>query len=226
MSARYAVLVVAKAPVPGEAKTRLCPPVTPRQAADLAAASLLDTLDAVLALPDAAPVIALAGALDSAARRDEVGRALARCTVLPQRGEGFGARLAHAHADTVAALPGLPVVQIGMDTPQVTGRLLASVAHELVSADGVLGPAADGGWWALGLRDPARASVLDRVPMSRRDTAARTRAALEGSGLRLSEAPRLRDVDTIADAELVAAAAPDGRFAAALRAVSWQAVTR
>lgn len=226
MSPRFAVLVVAKAPVPGLAKTRLCPPATPEQAADLAAASLLDTLDAVLAVPDAAPVVALTGAPEFAARRTELERALAHCTVLPQRGEGFGARLAYAHADTAVAAPGIPVVQIGMDTPQLTGDLLAAVAEGLAVNEAVLGPATDGGWWVLALRDPARASVLVRVPMSRPDTAARTRAALEGSGLRLGHAPELRDVDTMTDADLVAATAPDGRFAAALKAVPGQAVAR
>ena len=69
--ARAALVVLAKAPVPGKVKTRLCPPTTPDQAARIAAAAFLDTLDAVLTVPDVIPVVALAGdlanAVDSAA---------------------------------------------------------------------------------------------------------------------------------------------------------------
>jgi glycosyltransferase A (GT-A) superfamily protein (DUF2064 family) len=77
--------------------------------------------------------------------------------------------------------------------------------------------AVDGGFWALALRDPAQATVLRAVPMSRADTGARTAAALMGRGLGLAYGPVLRDVDTAADAVAVAHDVPDGRFAAAVR---------
>ena len=64
----FVLLVVAKAPVPGLAKTRLCPPATPAQAAEIAAAALLDTLDAVYAVPGALPAVALTGDLGAAVR--------------------------------------------------------------------------------------------------------------------------------------------------------------
>ncbi|WP_199431229.1 TIGR04282 family arsenosugar biosynthesis glycosyltransferase [Qaidamihabitans albus] len=222
MTDAYGALVVAKAPVPGLVKTRLCPPATPLQAAELAAAALLDTLDTVLAAPGAVPVVALTGDLGAASRSDEIARTLRRCTMLAQRGDGFGARLANAHADTAAALPGLAVVQIGMDTPQVTPGRLGTVARLLRpgGADAVLGPATDGGWWVLGLRDPRHALALTGVPMSRPDTGSLTRHALEAMGLRTATAPQLSDVDTMADAELVAETAPRGRFATALRAAT------
>lgn len=60
------LLVVAKAPEPGRAKTRLAAAVGERAAAEIAAAALLDTLDAVAAAPVAARVVALTGALISA----------------------------------------------------------------------------------------------------------------------------------------------------------------
>ncbi|TKG68329.1 TIGR04282 family arsenosugar biosynthesis glycosyltransferase [Prauserella endophytica] len=219
MNVDCAVLVVAKAPVPGLAKTRLCPPATPAQAAELAAAALLDTLDAVLATPGTVPVVALTGDLPAAARSTELRVALRRCTVIPQRGEDFAERLVHAHTDTAVATDRLPVLQIGMDTPQVTPGLLRSTADLLRRDEAVLGPAEDGGWWALALRDPERARALGAVPMSRPDTGALTRRALESAGLRTGTATRLSDVDRMSDAGLVAGMAPDGRFAAALRTV-------
>lgn len=210
------LLVVARAPVPGATKTRLCPPATPDQAADIAAAALLDTLDAVAATPGVTPVVALAGPIRGAAREDGIVRALARLTVLSQHGSTFPQRLANVHADTAAAFPGRPVLQIGADTPQVTPALLADCLDRLAHADAVLGPAGDGGWWALGLRDPCHADALTGVPTSRGDTGTRTRHALVALGLRVTGAPVLIDVDTMADAAAVAALAPDSRFAVAV----------
>jgi glycosyltransferase A (GT-A) superfamily protein (DUF2064 family) len=212
-----ALLVVAKAPVPGAAKTRLSPPATPQQAAAIAAAALLDTLDAVRATPGVTPVVAHAGRLADATRSAEIRAALAGWRLLPQRGTAFADRLANAHADTAALLPGRPVLQIGMDTPQVRAELLAAAAERLAGTDAVLGAAADGGWWALGLRDPAHAAALRDVPMSTAETGQRTRAALAGRRLRIAELPMMSDVDTWASAVEVAAAAPGGRFAAAVR---------
>jgi glycosyltransferase A (GT-A) superfamily protein (DUF2064 family) len=104
-----------------------------------------------------------------------------------------------------------------MDTPQVDARLLDAVAAGLGRADAVLAPAVDGGWWALALRRPEAAEVLREVPMSRPDTGARTADALRRAGLVVSTGPLLSDVDSAVDAWAVAAAAPSGRFAAAVR---------
>ncbi|MCR6484064.1 DUF2064 domain-containing protein [Amycolatopsis sp. OK19-0408] len=226
MTARFALLVVAKAPIPGLAKTRLSPPATPAQAAEIAAAALLDTLDAVCATPGAAPIVAMTGDLDAAARGAEIGLALRRATVIPQRGWDFGARLANAHADTAAVHAGLPVLQIGMDTPQVTPESLAAAAAPIVhdGQDAVLGPAEDGGWWALGLADPRHAQVLAGVPMSRDDTGERTLRALTECGLHPRTTRQLSDVDTMTDARAVAAACSGSRFATAVAAVHGRAV--
>jgi rSAM/selenodomain-associated transferase 1 len=217
MTDAFCLLVVAKAPVPGFAKTRLCPPATPAEAAEIAAAALLDTLDAVAATPGAVPVVAATGEFAAAARSAELAHALWPMTVIRQRGEGFAQRLANAHQD--AAVPGLPVLQIGMDTPQVTPDLLAKAAALLTSEhDAVLGPADDGGWWALGLGNPTAASVLAGIPMSRADTGERTLRALTEAGLRTTKLDQLSDVDTMDDAERVASVC-GGRFAKAVAAV-------
>ena len=204
------LLIVAKAPVPGLAKTRIAATVGPEAAADLAAAALLDTLDVATGC-DAEVVVAITGDLGTAARGDEIKDALAGVSVIQQRGAGLAERIAHAHAD--AAGHG-PVVQIGMDTPQVTADDLAA-ADAFVRSDGaVLGLATDGGWWLLGLDDATRAEFLADIPMSAADTGARTSAAL-GAGLpRLRE---LRDMDTWADAVAIAADVPDRRIAETAR---------
>jgi uncharacterized protein len=218
------LLVVAKAPVAGLAKTRLCPPATPRQAAAVAAAALLDTLEAVAAVPSVQRVLAYTGQFTDAEAAAEIRAALAGWHLVPQRGDGFGERLANAHADTAAAFPGQPVLQIGMDTPQVTPSLLAAALRRLATADAALGMAEDGGWWALGLRDPTKASALRSVPMSTPDTGGLTRLALADRGLRIVDLPVLSDVDTWDDALAVAESVPDTRFAREILALTgWEA---
>ncbi|WP_245548251.1 TIGR04282 family arsenosugar biosynthesis glycosyltransferase [Nocardia pneumoniae] len=205
------LLVLAKAPVAGFAKTRLTPPLTPHEAADLAAASLLDTLEAVLHTDVAHRVVALTGDLTAAERRGELRRLLAHFRVVPQRGRTFGERLANAHAD--AARAALPVLQIGMDTPQIDATQLTRAAGELVdTGDAVLGPATDGGWWALGLPTPQPARALITVPMSTHRTGLLTRKAVQQCGLHVRTLPTHSDVDRFEDAMRVATSTR-GRFA-------------
>ena len=139
------LLVVAKAPEPGRAKTRLAATVGDRVAADIAAAAPLDTLDAVAAVPVAARVVPLTGDLDAAASGAEIRQRLESFTVIAQRGDNFGDRLANAHADAGMGSGGHPVLQIGVDTPQVTADLLAACARRLLEVRAVLGLACDGG---------------------------------------------------------------------------------
>ena len=209
-----AVLVMAKAPVPGQVKTRLGASVGDDTAAELAAACLLDTLDVcetVFTGRDRRH-LALAGDLDAAPMRDVLAQRLAGWTVHHQRGAGFAARLTHAHADEACAT-GLPVVQIGMDTPHLSALDLGDVADRVgVGNDAVLGPAEDGGWWVLALTTPGFAQCLGGVEMSTERTCVDTLAALQGTGARVDSAATLRDVDTPHDAAVVAAAAPGIRF--------------
>jgi glycosyltransferase A (GT-A) superfamily protein (DUF2064 family) len=198
-----AILVVAKAPVPGLAKTRLAATVGNAAAADIAAAALLDTLDAVAAAPVAARIVAMTGDLDAASHSAELRARLTDFTVVGQRGDDFADRLANAHHDASAAAGGLPVLQIGMDTPQVSAELLAECARGLVSSDAVLGMATDGGWWVLGITDPGTAECLRTVPMSTPETGAETLAALQGTGVGVTLVPELVDVDTVDDIDVV-----------------------
>jgi glycosyltransferase A (GT-A) superfamily protein (DUF2064 family) len=208
------VLIVAKAPEPGRAKTRLAATVGDQLAAEIAAAALLDTLDAVAAAPVAARVVALTGDLDAAARAADIRRRLESFTMIGQRGEGFGERLANAHADAGRLSVGHPVLQIGMDTPQVTAELLASCADRLLGTQAVLGPARDGGWWVLGLQTPATAECLRGVPMSRPDTGTLTLKALHDSGVDVAPVQTLADFDVVDDVAVVREAChPASRFA-------------
>jgi uncharacterized protein len=194
------LLVIAKEPVPGRVKTRLVPPCTHEQAAALAEAALTDTLHTVLMVAARRPVLVLEG---------RPGRWLPPgFDIVPQCAGPLDERLAGAFA----AVRG-PALLIGMDTPQVTPGLL-TVDWE--ATDAVFGPAADGGFWALGLRVPDSA-LLRGVPMSTAVTGSIQRARLLAAGLRVADLPQLRDVDTAADAVAVARQAPQSRFAARVR---------
>jgi uncharacterized protein len=194
------LLVIAKQPVPGRVKTRLVPPCTHEQAASLAEAALTDTLHTVLRVPTQRRVLVLEG---------KPGPWLpSGFDVMPQCGGPLDERLAGAFASVRG-----PALLIGMDTPQVTRRLLTV---DWRGADAVFGPAADGGFWALGMREPDPA-LLRGVPMSTPSTGAIQRARLVEAGLRVADLPQLRDVDAAADAVAVARQAPQSRFAARAR---------
>lgn len=199
-------IVIAKAPVAGRSKTRLCPPCTPEQAAALAEAALRDTLAAVAAAPAGRRVVVLEG---------QPGDWLPDgFEVFPQRGDGLDERLAAAFED-VAAADG--AILVGMDTPQVGPQDLTAAwdALRATGTDAVLGHAPDGGYWAIGLRvqDP---SLFVGIPMSTDTTGREQEARLRAHGLVVGLLPEFLDVDLIADAEAVAALAPATHFARTL----------
>jgi glycosyltransferase A (GT-A) superfamily protein (DUF2064 family) len=199
------LIVIAKECLPGKVKTRLHPPLSLEQAAELAAASLDDTLAAVATLPATRRVLAFDG--------DNAPPASAGYDVVPQVRGGLDERLGAIFDGCTG-----PALLIGMDTPQVSADVLAPLfvpwPHDV---DAWFGPAADGGFWALALRDPD-GDLIRGVPMSRDDTGARQLERLHARGLRVRMLPTLTDVDHIQDAYAVAAAAPNGRFAATLAA--------
>ena len=201
------LVVLAKEPVPGRVKTRLCPPCSPLEAARVAEAALSDTLDAALASGADRVVLALDG------RR---GPWCPPAVVVIGQGHGsLDRRLAHAWSHGTGRGPAL---QVGMDTPQVSAldlnRAMAALDDEHV--DAVLGPAADGGWWALGMRRPRPDAVLG-VPTGRPDTGARQAERLAALGMRTRPLELQTDIDTWADAVAVAMQAPETRTAAAVR---------
>jgi glycosyltransferase A (GT-A) superfamily protein (DUF2064 family) len=200
------VIVIAKEPVPGRVKTRLVPPLTHQQAADLAAAAIADTLAAAATVAAQQHLLVLDGRPPAWLPTG--------WPVVAQVDGGLDARLVAAFE---AARPG-PAILVGMDTPQLRAEQLN--AFDPVAFDACLGLARDGGYWVIGYRDPALArSTITGVPMSRDDTGARQLERLRAAGLRVQLLDELTDVDTYPDAVAVAAVAPDTRFAAALAAL-------
>jgi rSAM/selenodomain-associated transferase 1 len=202
------LVVLAKAPMPGRVKTRLCPPLTGQQAAQVAAAAIADTFAAVQQVQVRRRLVALDG--------DPTGLVPAGFEVLPQRGGGLDERLAAAF-DDVSRDCALPILLIGMDTPQVTPLQLGYAAALLASGRPVLGHASDGGWWALGLEVPDQ-QVLLGVPMSSDVTGREQEARMRERGLDPALLPVLRDIDVIEDLHAaVSVMSSSSHLAAAVR---------
>jgi rSAM/selenodomain-associated transferase 1 len=186
------VLIVAKAPVPGRAKTRLVPPLTPEQAAAFQEALLLDTLEAcraeepatglLYADPADAPVLArLAG--------DDV-------SLVPQEGRGLGDALRLGMARGLARGP---TALVSSDIPGIpTGSLGRAFALLEEGCDVVLGPAHDGGYWLIAMREPTDAPFHD-IPWSTPAVWAATLERCEAAGLTVANIDLWRDVDTPVD---------------------------
>ncbi|TPW72823.1 DUF2064 domain-containing protein [Schumannella sp. 10F1B-5-1] len=209
------VAVIAKECRPGLVKTRLHPPLSLEQAADVAAASLHDTLQVVRALPADRRVLFFEGHAADAVRDG--------FEVLPQPSGGLDERLG-ALFDAVDG----PLLLVGMDTPQITAAAVAPFFDGVATAAGSrvtawFGPALDGGFWALGLTAAApgrrRGDLIRGVPMSRDDTGAVQRRRLVEAGCDVVDLPALRDIDTIDDLTAVRDAHPHLTTAAAARAV-------
>jgi rSAM/selenodomain-associated transferase 1 len=195
------LLVIAKAPVPGRSKTRLSPPCSPEQAAELAEAALHDTLATIARTDCGGRRVVLEG---------EPGAWLPEgFEVTPQSGGDLGDRLAHAFASVDG-----PALLVGMDTPQVTPELLTEGLRRLDDSDtdAVIGRCPDGGYWTIGFKAPCPEAFIG-VPMSTEQTASAQVERLRQLGMKTHELPELRDVDHFADAVLVADACPAGRFA-------------
>jgi len=195
------LLVIAKAPEPGRSKTRLCPPCTPEQAAELAEAALADTLDVISRTECSGRTIFLDGTPG-----DWLPEGF---EVLAQSEGGLGDRLADAFSRVAG-----PAFLVGMDTPQISPELISESMERLQQpgTDAVIGLCPDGGYWGIGMNE-GEPGAFDGVPMSAGDTGRRQIEQLEKLGMRVSELPMLRDVDYFSDARTVSAESPDGRFA-------------
>jgi glycosyltransferase A (GT-A) superfamily protein (DUF2064 family) len=195
------VIVLAKECVPGRVKTRLTPPFSPEEAAALAAASLADTLEAAGRVEADRHLLWFDGAAPRGTGFD----------VVQQPSGGLDRRIAAAFEATTDR-----AVLVGMDTPQLDPAVLQAVLDD-EDADAWFGPAADGGWWALGL-DPGhrRGDLIRGTPMSTDVTGASQLLRLSAAGLRVRRLPTLTDVDHVEEAFTVAEAAPESRFAALL----------
>jgi rSAM/selenodomain-associated transferase 1 len=208
--------VIAKAPQPGRVKTRLCPPLTPLQAAAVASALLADTVATALSTGHEVVIV---GAGPRALLRAASGT---EAPILAQRGHGLDQRLEAASADLFAAGADR-VVLLGADCPTVSPVDLTGAVSALDDADVALGPACDGGYTMLGAAAHHPQLYLG-VPMSTSSTAAVTLERAAAAGLPVAVLAARSDVDTVEDL-LAADAAGQLRGAPRTRALLEELLT-
>ena len=198
-----AIIVMAKAPRAGEVKTRLAPPLTRAEAARLAACLFADTVSVALGV-GAVVVVAYAPTDGRAPLADALRDSLTEETLsgvlwLEQRGEGLGERLEGVAGRAFEKGFG-PLLFVGADSPTLPPSCLAAAfaAFARGRADVVLGPTEDGGYYAVGMREPL-AGLFDSVEWSTPRAYEQTARNAGRLGLRVSELPPWYDVDTPAD---------------------------
>lgn len=187
------LLVVAKQPAPGQTKTRLCPPLTSVQAAELYDCFLRDTLAAMRQIPDVQRLIAF---LPEGAK-DYFNRLAPDMELVCQRGITLGERLDNLLTDALDNGSRRAVV-VDSDSPTLPVTYLSLAFEQLAEADVVLGPTQDGGYYLIGLKQP-QPHLLRQVEMSTPHVLADTLALAKTTGLAVSLLPAWYDVDTIAD---------------------------
>lgn len=190
---RDAVIVFLKAPIAGEVKTRLSPRIAPASAALLYRAMVED----LLARLDRIASIDLLIHHTPESSRGAIARWLGPHRRLArQRGTDLGARMSNAFRS--AFLAGYHrVVIVGSDVPELTGRIVRSGIAALIPHDVALGPAHDGGYYLIGLREP-RPGLFREMRWSTRGVRTETVRRIERLGLTRAELPPLEDIDTYA----------------------------
>lgn len=192
-----AVAIMAKTPRPGAVKTRLCPPLSGAEAAELYRCFLLDKIEQVRALRNARPVIAYT---------PEEGRAFFEAAasdflLLPQRGGDLGARLAGTFA-ALFAQGYAGALAIDSDTPTLPAEPLQQALDLLAgpAADVILGPCEDGGYYLIGLRRLHR-ELFEGIAWSTDRVLPETVRRAEALGLSVASLPAWLDIDTPEDLE-------------------------
>jgi uncharacterized protein len=197
----------------------MCPPLTPNQAAELAAAALADTF--------AALEIAQVGRRIAVFEGDPTGVVPADWEVIPQRTGGLDVRLADAFDDVLRSAgssgegssgEGSSAVLVAMDTPQVSADQINEALAALETHDAVIGMTDDGGFWIVGLQRACR-EVFEGVPMSEASTGQAQLHRLQSLGMSVAVVDTVRDLDTIEDVIAVTEAFPSLQLSAWWRGV-------
>ena len=208
-----ALVIFAKAPVPGQVKTRLCPPLTPDEAATLHGSFVIDMLErtkvatAKLKLPLDRY---LACAPSSTLVFFQIMEERQSVKLIDQVGDDLGARM----QQTFASLFGMGYQQVfvvGTDVPSLPLDHYKQALALLDTHDVVLGPALDGGYYLIGLKQP-RPELFAGIAWSTDRVLPATQEKAATFGLKTALLSSWRDVDTIDDLQaLIDASAADAK---------------
>ncbi|MBU1750589.1 MAG: TIGR04282 family arsenosugar biosynthesis glycosyltransferase [Chloroflexi bacterium] len=198
-----ALVIMAKQPAVGQTKTRLCPPLTPAQAAALYEALLRDTIELVAGLDG----VRLAVAVTPPEATDYFRRIAQGAHLLPVAGADIGDCLDQVLSELLAT--GHPrAIALNSDGPTLPVAYLRQAVASLNGADVVLGPSEDGGYYLIGLKQPQPGLFRD-IAWSTELVMPQTLARAEALGLRVALLPPWYDVDTAADLDRLRAELAD-----------------
>jgi uncharacterized protein len=207
------LIVMAKAPIPGQVHARLCPPCSLSEAALVAEAALRDTLE----VAESCGVTRLVVALEDADA--EVPSWFSPdVEVIRQRRGNHNVRIAGAIEDVIGDADENTLL-VGAETPQISSDWLGGGFVALESgAEAVLGLTADGGYWLVGLRR-ANQNAFEGIPMNTPNTGSAQRERMESLGLRLAVLPDTFSVSLPQDLDRLCAEYPDLRASNVWRAL-------
>jgi rSAM/selenodomain-associated transferase 1 len=190
-----ALAIMSKAPQPGKVKTRLTPPLTPEEAACLNIAFLKDLARSIMGASQITPGCAVAVYTPSGSAASYQGILPDDFLLLPQRGEDFGQRLISA-AEDLFRLGFGSLCLINSDSPTVPAQNFADAVVELAAGTDpiVLGPADDGGYYLIGLKQRHR-RLFEGIDWSTERVLEQTKERAAELGLRVCELPTGRDID-------------------------------
>jgi len=198
--AESALIIFAKAPIPGQVKTRLCPPLTPDEAASLHGSFVLDAMERSQEAGRHGSVtverfLACAPPADHVFFKIMEERHKVR--LLRQTGDDLGSRMDQACKE-IFALGYQRALLVGTDVPSLPASYYGQAISLLADHDLVLGPSLDGGYYLIGLKRPAP-DLFRGIPWSTNQVFPLTRTKAEALGLKTALLPTCRDVDTIDD---------------------------
>lgn len=191
-TASRVVIVFAKKPEPGQVKTRLIGSITAVQAAEVHRWCLRLTLDTLSDLGDADLVVAISP--DDA---DFTGFLSQKAQIQPQGSGDLGARL-NRSIENAFKTGWQRVLVVGSDCPTMSAQDVRRAFDLLDRDDVVIGPAVDGGYYLLGLRQPS-CRLFERIDWSTSRVFSQTLARSEEAGLSVALLPERRDVDEFDD---------------------------
>lgn len=188
---RRALIVFLKHPEVGKVKTRLAPALGDETAVDLYRALCEEMLGATTPRPGEYERLVFFAPPEAA---DSVRAWLPGLRLLPQAGGDLGARMGAAFARTFQRGAERAAI-VGTDVPGVSRATVSEALEVLDTADVVLGPAEDGGYYLLALKQPCP-ELFHGIAWSTPQVLDETVARARGAGRRVALLARLRDIDT------------------------------
>ena len=193
------LIIIAKTPKPGFCKTRLCPPLTPLQACAVHCACLLDLTEKI---KEISTIIYRTASEDDfwdtvcKYGQTTVSETVRKIPIKTQVGEDLGQRIQQALSDELSIAD--KAILIGTDCPQISNCLLQQAFELLNEADLLLGPAADGGYYLIGLKK-AQAQLFTNISWGSEKVLKQTLKKAEQQKLKTLLLPQLTDIDTWED---------------------------